>query len=166
MLRKSVLLYLATTGAQALAAQISPPTDSYSVVQRALLSGDAVTLAPYWREVADRLTELAAALKASGVPAILLVFPSENEVRHEFPKLVFAQKLREIWAPTGFPIIDLTLSYRASLRAGANPFLPYDLHPNEVGMRIAANALYDVIRQRGYVGLGRASDSAETADGP
>ena len=87
---------------------------------------------------------------------ILLVFPSENEIRHDFPDLVFAEKLREIWQPTGLPLIDLTPLYRASLHAGENPFLAYDLHPNATGMRIAADALYDAIRAQGYLGLGAA----------
>jgi hypothetical protein len=152
-LRKSVLLYLAVTGSQAILAQLSPPTDGYSVVQRALLSGDKATLEPYWQQTAARLRELADAAKARGIPVILLVFPSENEVRHDFPALVFAEKLREIWTPTGFPMIDLTPPYRESLRAGANPFLPYDLHPNAVGMKIASDALFDVIEARGYLGL-------------
>jgi lysophospholipase L1-like esterase len=165
LLRQSVLLYLTTTGAQAIAAQLSPPTDLYSVVQRALLTGDAATLTPYWRETAMRLTELAAAAKARGVPVILLAFPSENEVRHEFPKLIFAEKLREIWAPTGFPMVDLTSAYRDSRRAGENPFLPYDLHPNAVGMRIAAGAVYDVIRERGYLGLADAPPPIRNASG-
>ena len=163
-LRKSVLLYRLVTGAQMVAALASPPTDGYSVVQRALLSGDAATLAPYWKETAERLIELANAAKSHGTPVILLVFPSENEVRRDYPKLVFGEKLREIWAPTGFAMIDLTQAYRASLRAGENPFLPYDLHPNAIGMRIAANALYDVIRERGYLGLGGATAGA--AAGP
>ena len=155
-LRKSVLLYLSVTGVKGLAAQVDPPADPYSVVQRALLSGDAATLEPYWKATAARLLEIAAAAKARGIPVILLVFPGENEVRHDFPELVFGERLAEIWAPTGFPFVDLTSRYRASLRAGENPFLPYDLHPNAVGMRIASDALYEVIRERGYLGLGAA----------
>ncbi len=154
-----MLLYLAVTGTQAIAAQLSPPTDSYNIVQRALLSGDAAIVEPYWRETAARLLELADAANAHHTPVILLVFPSENEIRHDFPDLVFAEKLREIyyWQPTGLPAgIDLTPLYRASLHAGENPFLAYDLHPNATGMRIAAEALYDAIRAQGYLGLGAA----------
>ncbi len=165
-LRRSVLLYKSVTGAQAVASLVSPPSDGYSVVQRALLSGDAATLAPDWNETAERLLQLAQAAKAHGTPVILLVFPSENEVRHDFPKLVFGEKLREIWAPTGFPMIDLTPAYRASLRAGENPFLPYDLHPNATGMRIAADALYAVIREQGYLGLGAEAAASARTPGP
>lgn len=162
-LRKSVLLYRLVTGAQAAAALVSPPTDGYSIVQRALLSGDADTLAPYWKETGERLLQLADAAKSHSTPVILLVFPSENEVRRDYPKLVFGEKLSAIWAPTGFPMLDLTQAYRASLRAGENPFLPYDLHPNAIGMRIAADALYDVIRQKGYLGMGAAAAAAAGA---
>lgn len=153
-LRKSVLLYLTVTGAKGLIARFDPPDDPYSRVQRALLSGDAATLEPHWKATGARLLEIASAAKARGIPVILLVFPSENEVRHDFPDLVFGAALEKIWAPTGFPFIDLTARYRQSLREGANPFLPYDLHPNATGMRIASDALFDVIRERGYLGLG------------
>jgi hypothetical protein len=63
-------------------------------------------------------------------------------------------------------LIDLTAAYRASLRAGENPFLPYDLHPNTAGMRIAADALYAVIREKGYLGLGAGDSAAAGTPGP
>lgn len=153
-LRESVLLYLVVTGAKGVAARLDPPQDAPSVVQRALLSGDEETLAPYWEATAARLRELAEAARQRGTPVILLVFPGENEVRHDFPDLVFGEKLAEIWRPTGFPIIDLTEPYRAALRRGENPFLPYDLHPNALGMEIAAQAVFDVIAEKGWLGVG------------
>jgi lysophospholipase L1-like esterase len=110
-----------------------------------------------------RLRQMADAARDRGVPVILLVFPGENEVRRDYPDLVFAQKLREIWASTGFPIIDLLPLYRASLRAGENPFLPYDLHPNAVGMRIAADQLFEVIRAHRYLGVDGAEPLATAA---
>ena len=45
------------------------------------------------------------------------------------------------------PFIDLEPAYRRSLETGENPFLPYDLHPNAVGMRIAADAVYRAIEK-------------------
>ncbi|CAG0956842.1 hypothetical protein GPROT1_00518 [Gammaproteobacteria bacterium] len=160
-LRQSVLLYRAVTSAKLLAARFDPPADAYSVVQSALLSGDAATLEPYWEATSRRLLEIAAAAKQRGIPAILMVFPSENEVRHDFPALVFGAKLEAIWAQTGFPFIDLTAAYRESLRRGENPFLPYDLHPNALGMRIAADALFETIVAERYLGFG-----PSTAAGP
>lgn len=153
LLRKSVLLYRAVAGVQTIAALASPPADGYSVVQRALLTGDAATVEPFWQETAKRLLQLADAAEAHNTPVILLIFPSENEVRRDYPNLVFGDKLREIWEPTGLPIIDLTSAYRTSLAAGENPFLPYDLHPNATGMRIAADALHTVIHTQGYLAL-------------
>ena len=58
------------------------------------------------------------------------------------------------------PFLDLEASYRASLAAGENPFLPYDLHPNAVGMRIAADALYETVWNRFPTALRLASDAA------
>ena len=52
------------------------------------------------------------------------------------------------------PFVDVGPEYRAALERGTNPFLPYDLHPSVAGMEIAAEELYRVILERGYLGLG------------
>jgi hypothetical protein len=124
-------------------------------VQEALLAGDQTTLAPYWVATAERLHEIADVAREHGLPVILLAFPMENQIKHTYPNLVWAEKLREIWAPTGFPLIDLEPAYRRTRESGRNPFLPYDLHPSPHGMEIAAEALYEEIRRQGYLGLDR-----------
>ena len=44
-------------------------------------------------------------------------------------------------------------SDREQARTGRNPFLPYDLHPSVLGLENAADALYQEIRKRGYLGF-------------
>jgi lysophospholipase L1-like esterase len=118
-------------------------------VQRALLEGDAVLLEPYWEATAQRLVELADAVRAAGVPAVLAVFPMEAQLVEERPRMVWIEKLRAIWEPTGFALVDLEPAYRASLAGGANPYLPYDKHPSAVGTRIAAGAVCEVLAASG-----------------
>lgn len=150
-LRRSQLFYQTVTRTKQLAGLLSPPTHEIARVQRALLNGDAEMLAPYWSQAEQRLRQIAAAAVAAGIEAILVAFPMENEIVNDYPDLVFAERLREIWEPTGMPFIDLTGEYRASLRAGQNPFLPYDLHPGPIGMRIAAQELHAVIQNGGLL---------------
>jgi hypothetical protein len=76
----------------------------------------------------------------------------ENQLLREYPQMVWGERLRELWAPTGMPFIDLEPAYRAALVAGHNPFLPYDLHPNALGMQIAAEHLLDAIERHGLLG--------------
>ena len=110
-------------------------------------------LEPYWRSTGQRLLEIAAAAREHGVPVVLLAFPMENHVKHDYPHLVWGERLREIWAPTGMPFIDVEPAYRAALKAGQNPFLPYDLHPSALGMQIAAEQLLEVITSRDLLAL-------------
>jgi hypothetical protein len=88
---------------------------------------------------------------------ILMVFPMENQIKRTYPDLVWAEKLREIWEPTGFPMVDVEPAYRRARESGRNPFLPYDQHPGPYGMEIAADALYNEILRQGYLGLDHGS---------
>jgi lysophospholipase L1-like esterase len=156
LLRQSLLLYLSVQAVGIVRDLASPPTHAYAIVQEALLRGDEATLAPYWEATARRLHEIAEVARAHRLPAVLLLFPMENQLKRSYPDLVWAERLREIWAPTGFPLVDLEPAYRREREAGRNPFLPYDLHPNAHGMEIAAAALHDEILRQGYLGLERA----------
>jgi lysophospholipase L1-like esterase len=157
-LRQSVLLYQIVIRSKMLLQALQPSSDDYSRVQGALLAGDAKTLEPYWRITGQRLLEIADAARARGIPVVLLVFPMENQMQLAIPPAVWIERLREIWAPTGMPIIDLEPAYRAALAAGQNPFLPYDLHPSALGMQIAAAQLLDVITSRNLLASGEAGD--------
>jgi len=150
-LRQSVLLYQVVIRSKMLLASLRPSNDDYSRVQRALLAGDAETLAPFWRSTQQRLLELAAAARERGIPVVLMAFPMENQMTLEIPPAVWADELRRIWAPTGMPFIDLEPDYRAALAAGRNPFLPYDLHPSALGMQIAAEKLEAVIASHDWL---------------
>ena len=149
-LRKSVLLYQVTTRLKELWGRLGSEPGEYSLVQEALLRGDAETLAPYLEATVRRLHEIAATAERHGVPVVLMVFPMENEIRFEFPEMKLAEQLRAAWEPTGMPFVDLAPAYRRSLAGGENPFLPYDLHPNATGMRIARDHLLELIDREQY----------------
>jgi lysophospholipase L1-like esterase len=154
-LRSSVLLYQIVLRSKTLLYGLEPPRGPLAQVQRALLEGDRETLEPYWRSTGQRLLEIAAAARDRGVPVVLLVFPMEEHVKRDYPHRIWGERLREIWAPTGMPFVDLEADYQEALRAGRNPFLPYDLHPNADGMRIAAERLLETITRHELLGPAR-----------
>ena len=145
-LRRSLFLYTTVTrGKTAMAMLLGDPPQGSARVQPALLSGDEEFLAPYWEATAEHLQAIAAIGRERGIPVILVAFPMENQIRGQYDEMVWGEKLKAIWAPTGFPLIDLEAAYRDALNGGENPFLPYDLHPGEHGMDLAADSLYEVI---------------------
>ncbi len=151
ILRRSLVLYLGTTRTKQLINTFDPPASRYGEVQRALLHGDAAFLEPYWQATAEHLLALERAARERGIPVVLLVFPMENQIKLDFPEMALTETLRALWAPTGMPFVDLEPAYRAALERGENPFLPYDLHPNATGMRLAAEALYDSLAAHGLL---------------
>jgi hypothetical protein len=164
-LRQSVLLYQVTTRVKQLLSILRGENEGeYSRVQRALLDGDDETLAPYWESTSARLLAIAETAREHGVPVVLLVFPMENEIKHRFPDMHMSQTLQAIWAPTGMPFVDVGPAYRRALESGENPFLPYDLHPNRSGMRIAAEHVLSAVEQHGYLQGGAEEGRAARRD--
>lgn len=159
-LRKSVLLYQTTIRAKRLLSRLknAPPT-ALQQMQRALLEGDRAALETHWEATGRRLLEIQRAAAEAGAPTVLLAFPMEALVRAEDPPRLEAEELSRIWEPTGMPFIDLQPAYRRALEAGENPYLPYDLHPNAVGMRIAADAVYRAIEAHDLLPDQAAEDS-------
>lgn len=157
-LRQSQLVYTTVTRTKtALAILRDEEPREIDKVQRALVVGDYEYLEPYWTTAAQRLGEIAQVGRDHGIPIVLVVFPMENQIQQDLPDLVFSERLREIWEPTGNPFVDLEPAYRDALNRGDNPFLPYDLHPGEKGMQIAADKMYGVIIENRLLGLGGAS---------
>jgi lysophospholipase L1-like esterase len=144
-LRRSLVLYLSVNRAKGLWAGFHPDDTPLVSVQRALLGNDEAALAPYLRATETRLLEIASAARERHVPVVLVYFPDEAEVVRPGQGFPLASWLEGIWAPTGMPFVDLGAPFVASRRAGANPFLPYDLHPNATGMDLAARALLPAI---------------------
>jgi hypothetical protein len=46
------------------------------------------------------------------------------------------------------PLVDVAPAYIEARNRGDNPFLPYDLHPDTSVMRIAAELVYQALRDR------------------
>ena len=147
-LRQSLVFYLPATRAQQVWHMLDPPGDRASGVQHAILTGDEVFLEPYWLATETRLLEISRSGKDRGIPVLLLVFPMENLVKRSDPGVAFVGRLRRIWEPTGMPLVDVAPAYADARSRGGNPFQPYDLHPNASGMKIAAELVYQALRDR------------------
>ena len=141
-LRRSLSLYLGVTGPKSSWARLQPTTSVLHRVQAALLQGDQAVLEPYWKATAERLLQISEAAQERAIPVLLVIFPMENQIRFDFPDLVVATRLEQIWQGNGMLLLDLEPPYREALARGANLFLPYNLHPGPEGMRVAADAIY------------------------
>ena len=147
-LRRSLVLYLAVTRAKLVWHLLHPPGDLESGVQGAILGGDEAFLEPYWQATGARLLEIAQSARQHGVPVVLLVFPMENLIKRSDPGAAFVGRLRRIWEPTGMPLVDVAPAFMEARKRGDNPFQPYDLHPDASGMTIAAELVYQALRER------------------
>lgn len=153
-LRQNLVLYLLVTRIKGFLSQLGePPPGSLQHLQRALMYGDPEVLAPLWQATERRLLEIAAIGRERGIPVILMAFPMENQLHLDLPRMRYVEELQRIWAPTAQPFIDLVTAYEATFAAGENPFLPYDLHPGEHGMQVAADEIYDEIVESDLLGL-------------
>jgi lysophospholipase L1-like esterase len=152
-LRRSILVYLAVSGAKSAWGLLRPPTEELWVVRRALFEGNDALLAPYLRATGERLLQIQAAAAERGVPALLLVYPMEEQILRDGASLGLAQELREIWAPTGMPFVDIEPDLTEAVARGETPFIPYDGHPNALGHRIAVDRVHAALRERNLLPL-------------
>lgn len=144
-LRRLLVFYIPVTQGKALWQAWFEAPGTYAVVQRALLEGDSETLQPFWRETERRLLQISDACRERGIPVVLLVFPMENQFLKFYPQLDLVGRLREIWASTTMPFVDVEPDWRVARDGGRNPFLLYDQHPSPIGMQIAAERLYQTL---------------------
>jgi lysophospholipase L1-like esterase len=147
-LRQSLILYLGVTRTENALLALRSPTTETERVQRAILKGDSETLRPFWAATRLRLAEIAAEAKRMGIPLLLVAFPMENEIRRERNPASLSGELAKITQDIGIQFVALEPEFRAALSSGTNPFLSYDLHPNPLGMQIAADAIYRAIADR------------------
>ena len=83
----------------------------------------------------------------------------ENQLYHDYPQMDYIDKLSGVRTPTGFPFVELLASYQASQSSGRRPFLPYDLHPSEHGIELAAAAICGVIQDQSLLESGAVKGS-------
>ena len=145
-LRQWLTLYLAVTRAKDLVAAWTGPPNPYQVVQKALLAEDEGTVDRYWGPTRARLARIAGTLRAAGIPFLVLRFPMEPEIGRVAQPSLLGRRLAEFASSEGVTYVDLGPPYERARRDGRNPFLPYDRHPNAVGMAIAARELLAPVR--------------------
>jgi hypothetical protein len=145
-LRRSVFFYQVGLRINRL---VTPSKDPVGTkILRALLTNDQEFLGPYWKQTERSLLAIENAARKKGIPVLLVVFPTEEQLHMDPGSLHHGELLHAIWEPTGMPCVDLDEAYRSALQSGENPYMPYDQHPNELGMRIAAEAIHAEIVSR------------------
>jgi len=100
---------------------------------------------PEWAALAEALREMGTAASERNVPIVLMLFPDFIPGAQNHPVLPFQaihDQVTEEALDAGFSILDLTPLY---FDGGGDPrrwwAMPYDEHPNEAALGVAAKAL-------------------------
>lgn len=99
-----------------------------------------------WGEAQQSIRQVINGLKQKKKPVAVVIFPLMNLIGPDYPGEVAHQRLNELFAREKVPAVDLLPVY--------NQYLPkelmvnrYDAHPNELGHRLAAEKLHQLLTE-------------------
>jgi lysophospholipase L1-like esterase len=130
----------------------------YLAYHRALYREDY----PGWRTTRDAIAGLGRWSRESGTPVVAMVFPLFSwPLDDAYPLADIHRKVCAAFEGAGLPCLDLLGAYRGldPIALQAVPFL--DPHPSDVAHRLAAEALYGFIAERGLLPACTAPDPGE-----
>jgi lysophospholipase L1-like esterase len=105
---------------------------------------------PGWLDSQDALHQMGEVTRAHGIPLVVAIFPSLVQLDEHYPFAAIHSLIAGVASDAGAYPLDLFPAYRGQ---PARPLWvgPGDSHPNAQGHAIAANALYDYLRNSGLV---------------
>jgi len=98
-----------------------------------------------WNALVEDFYKLGQLATQHDLKVILVIFPLMIDTPVEYPWLDIHRRVTEVATQNGIEVIDLLARYRA---AGFPNVRADTVHPNTVGHRLAAEALYSAIMQR------------------
>jgi hypothetical protein len=119
-------------------------------IQRAFRDWGSAWSESVWREVLEPLFfTLARSTKERGIELYVLCFPVSFQVDAEFVADFPQQKLRELAARLGFPLLDLLPPLRAAARATKAPLFYDQCHYTPEGSRAVAGLAWEFLHKSG-----------------
>ena len=94
------------------------------------------------RDSLARVRELAAG--RAGTP-VVAIFPHHGQMEPGILDRTYHDPAVALVADVGLEPVDLLAAFRAASRRGESPFIPFDGHPNELGHRLAGEALAEPV---------------------
>ncbi len=139
-LKRSRAVYAALEGWRALTAWTPDPQ---TVFRSEVLEGrDTPRTTGGWNDIATLLHRLKDLGDREQFRSLLVAFPIPMAVAQPFAKSSYPDRLQELGAREGIPVLDLTPAFRASYHGHESLFIPYDGdHPNAAGHEIAAEEI-------------------------
>ncbi len=98
-----------------------------------------------WNELVEDFHTLGQLATQQNVKVILVIFPLMVDTPVAYPWLDVHRRVTEVARQNGIEVIDLLASYRS---AGFSQVRADTVHPNTIGHRLAAEALYSAITER------------------
>jgi lysophospholipase L1-like esterase len=121
-----------------------PPPGNYHA--KALFFGES---SPAWEaalaDVRDSLTGIRDASAARAGRPIVAVFPHHGQMQPGILDRTYHDPAVALVAEAGLEAVDLLPVFRAAVAQGEDPFIAFDGHPNELGHRLAGEALAEPV---------------------
>jgi lysophospholipase L1-like esterase len=121
-----------------------PPPGNYHA--KALFFGED---SPAWQaalaDVRDSLTRIREASAASAGRPIVAVFPHHGQMQPGILDRTYRDPTVALVAAVGLEAVDLLPVFREAVARGGEPFIAFDGHPNELGHRLAGEALAEPV---------------------
>ena len=128
-----------------LRATYSEPTAGERALDGRLSSGDEAR----WRTIEEDLETFRELADASGFRPYVVFVPARPQVRREMPQSLYPGRLVEHAKKRGLVAIAPIEAFKQELRAGRDPYLPWDDHMSATGHRLVAEAILEQLRQHG-----------------
>jgi len=136
-----------------------------SAGQRALAGRLTPADEPRWRTVEEDLVTFRQLADAYEFQLYVVFVPARPQVQQEMPNSAYPRRLVEHSRRQGLVAIDPMEAFKRELRAGRDPYLPWDDHMSAAGHRLVAEAILEQLRehddwQQGILGSSEARQVA------
>jgi lysophospholipase L1-like esterase len=102
---------------------------------------------PKWQAVEQELATFRDMAQAHRFKPIVLFVPVRRQIEGDYARSLYPGRLVEHCRRLGMPTIDATQMFKESLRAGVDPFLPWDDHMSVAGHRLFAETIMEQLRR-------------------
>ena len=106
-----------------------------------------------WQGFERELESFASETAKAGYTRIVVVIPAHRQVVEDPPQSLYPKRVLEACGRLDLTAVSVLERFKASRRAGEDPYLPWDGHLSRTGHRIVAEMIRDeVLRSRGVAG--------------
>lgn len=99
-----------------------------------------------WQATRQYLAEVAELGRKYGFKVLLVAFPATNQIVFDYPNSIYPAELQKIAKDLSIPFVDLFPVFKENYTGDIwSLYYPYDPHPNALGHRLAAEAIFEAL---------------------